>query len=95
MNKTITILIIATFLTMSNLTFASELPTIKDRVQQQLSTPNEQSVDDSDILSCEENLEKYRRKVLKYLQFEHPTALQQWRLDYYRGRLAHWLRSCE
>lgn len=95
MNKIL--IIIAFFLTFS-IGQAGDLPSVKDRVQEQYLVPQEDGesqLSDKDLMSCENNLEKYKEKVNKYLEKNSLTSYQKWKLNFYRDRLAYWLRYCE
>jgi hypothetical protein len=69
--------------------FASELPSIQSRVQEQMKEPNSQSI--NEVSMCQNNIQKYERKVEKYLEkYDSPS----WKLRYYEKKLNYWMRYC-
>jgi len=95
MNKFI--IILALFVATTGV--ASDLPSVNDRVQQQLQQEVPQQAEeqqpDQNVRSCKNMVAKYHRKVGEYSLIEHPTTGQKWKLDWYQHRLKYWVKRCK
>jgi len=69
--------------------YASDLPSVQDRVQEQLKEPMPESA--NEVSLCEKNIKKYEKKVQKYNEkYDSPG----WKLRYYTNKLDYWQRYC-